>query len=185
MPYELGQGSHAAALVRRNKNRPAARCAAGSQLITVVIPGYSRPLGRWPSLSRPLCGPRHFREFPCARVVRSVRCRSSVFEPNYFDSSTRAVVRERKAEHELVFPLVSHRAGGLPRAAAGLGGQAPPFEGCNCARNFPPVAWISNRWVSGYDWVTEKPYRHTPIPCGRSGGRPTEHTPVPLNGHLP
>ena len=39
---------------------------------------------------------------------------------------------------------------------------------------------ISNRWVSGYDWVTEKPYRHTPIHCGRSGGRPSEHTPVPL-----
>jgi len=40
--------------------------------------------------------------------------------------------------------------------------------------------WIPNRWVSGYDWATKKPYRHTPIHCGRSGGRPTEHTPVPL-----
>jgi hypothetical protein len=40
--------------------------------------------------------------------------------------------------------------------------------------------WIPNRWGSGYDRRTEKLFRHTPIHCGRSGGRPTEHTPIPL-----
>ena len=39
---------------------------------------------------------------------------------------------------------------------------------------------IPNRWGSGYDRRTEKLFRHTPIHCGRYGGRPTEHTPIPL-----
>jgi hypothetical protein len=34
-----------------------------------------------------------------------------------------------------------------------------------------------------YDWATEKSFRHTPIHCGRSGGRPTEHTPIPLTAN--